>query len=374
MKLDDRPPLQFRYRAGKVIERWRGVRASVGDWLAFESLCQGLRDEYFSGTGGKPSYDGLARAMYAIAYQRRGSFIEDSDYLADEVRVLSRAQMAFLQRQYTWAHVARYFGLDADEAVLGSIGCSTACIRTSDGWRMMRSLDWGNAALVAPAVRAIDYVDAGPEGRDVLHTAGVLGMAGVLTFAGRGVCGAINFAPSRSVIPADFDPDPLFLLRALIEDHSWNRLTDCVQRVWGWNVSAPVFVTLCDSASERAIVVEITRSDRKAIRESRNGLLVQTNHFDSEGPFPIHNPLDMLESGPEGGWANVDLLRSSAFRRAVLEHAPTGAVGLPSDKVLAICLKAYSIPPVMNKETIHWCWCDPGAGSMKLWVRPPTSN
>lgn len=365
MAKDIRPALRLVSDALTPTQRWAALRTSKEDWPQFLDLCAVLKQTYFSNGSGAHNYDAIARSMYALVYKHAGEYIADSDFLARESGTLSAAQMAMMQRQYTWAHVARYFGASNPLAMFEGLGgCSTVCVRTSEGWRMMRSLDWANAIEVAPAVRRIDY-ETSPG--TSIHTVGILGMIGILTFCTRGICGAINFAPSRSVLAADMDADPLFLVRRLVLDQVWSDLDQCVERVRAWKVSSPVFLTLC--ANDKAVAIEITRTNRDHVRESQNGVLVQTNHFDQEGPFAFHNPLEFYEKEPPEGWWEADLMKTSIYRRRRLEEDLRRVVDQTSQIVELECLTSFSKASVLNNETVHWAWCDPQKQSIALYVR-----
>lgn len=351
---DTRPALCIAHDAATPAERWGALRASEADWQAFRAMCEALRGTYF----GFPVQRWLAWGLYHTVYRKVGSFLADSDFLADEVGVMSRAEMAIMQRQYTFAHLASNFVKP---------GCSSTCVRTAEGWRLMRSLDWGNLNVMAPAVRAYEYVNTA--GR-VTHTAGVQGMVGVLTFCRKGLAGSINFAPNpKSLKPIGRGIDPLFLLRLLVEDPSIDTLEAAVELITRTKLSAPVFITLCSDKSDAAAVIEIARDGRYNVRLAKDGLLVQTNHFDPNGPFGEQNPTRVMQDGSPWEWYYSDLLENSQRRSADLEQRLRHMVGAPATDVEIACREAYSVPPTWNHESIYWTFAAPGEGSMKLWVR-----
>lgn len=352
MQEDIRTPLVLPFQAGKPEIRWRALTESHDDMECLQNLCRALRANYF----GTRTAQLATWLMYRLVYGHSGRYIEDSDYLADISGILSRAQMALMQRQYTWAHVAYNF----------IPGCTTTCIRTQTGWRMMRSLDWGNVPVMAPAVRACDYL---PESSPPTHTVGIQGMAGVLTFSRPGLCGAINFAPKqRSLVPARFRSDPLFVLRELVERTSINTLEAALEFIDGQRFSSPVFISLCSQNSDCAAVVEVAHDKRQNVRYAQNGLLVQTNHFTPNGPFAAEN-YPQLDSEPEEGWEHSNLLRNSLRRFTDLTDTLTPLVGGSAEDVETACMQAYSRAPVWNHETIYWTMADPAAGTMRLWKR-----
>lgn len=351
---DPRPTLRILHEAATPAERWRALRASEADWQSFRNMCAALRDTYF----GFPLQRWLARGLYHTVYRKVGSFLADSDFLADEAGVMSRAEMAIMQRQYTFAHLASNFVKP---------GCSSTCIRTAEGWRLMRSLDWGNLNVMAPAVRAYDFVNAA--GR-VTHTAGIQGMVGVLTFCREGLAGSINFAPNpKSLKPIGRGIDPLFLLRRLVEDPAVDTLEAAITLIVGTKLSAPVFITLCSDQSDTAAVVEIARDGRHNVRLAKDGLLVQTNHFDPGGPFAAQNTARVMRDGTPWEWYYSELLENSQRRARDLEQRLRRVVGASALEVEHACREAYSLPPTWNHESIYWTFAAPRAGSMRLWVR-----
>lgn len=352
MREDLRTALRLPFTATSATDRWAALIGSDADREAFRTMCRALQKTYFGTLPARLA----TRLFYRLVYSHSGRYVEDSDYLADATGILSRAQMALMQRQYTWAHVAYNF----------IPGCTTTCIRTQDGWRMMRSLDWGNLPVMAPAVRAYDYVDAGGL---TTHTAAVQGMAGVLTFSRPGLCGAINFAPKqRSFAPARFRSDPLFVLRDLIEHSSINTLEAALEFIAAQRFSSPVFISLCSNNSDCAAVVEIAHDKRQNVRYARDGLLVQTNHFHQDSPFAAEN-YPQLATEPAEGWEDSDLLRNSQKRFDDLMAALTPLVGQSAEEVEAACLQRYSVAPVWNHETTYWTLANPAAGSLRLWQR-----
>ncbi|GAB2880416.1 hypothetical protein GCM10027046_05620 [Uliginosibacterium flavum] len=349
---DQRPALRIDYLQKEPAVRWAALVNSPPDMDAFKAMCLALKKAYFSTF--------IARALcwlvYKLVYDHSGRYIACSDYLADATGLISRAQMAIMQRQYTWAHVAYNF----------IPGCTTSCVRSSEGWRMMRSLDWGNVPVMAPAVRAADYIDA--QGV-ITHTAGVQGMVGVLTFSRPGLCGAINFAPKRhSLAPARFRSDPLFVLRDLIEDSRINTLETALDFIATQRFSSPVFISLCSDTSDNAAVVEIAHDGRQNVRYAQDGLLVQTNHFAQSSPF-VRDNSKPYEFEPQEGWEHSNLLRNSFRRWDDLMATLRPLVGASASEVEAGCLQAYTVAPVWNHETIYWTLTNPAVGSLRLWGR-----
>jgi hypothetical protein len=352
MREDLRAALPLPFEAPSAAERWAALISTEADREAFSTMCRALQKTYFGSLPARVA----TWLFYRLVYSHAGHYVEDSDYLADATGIMSRAQMALMQRQYTWAHVAYNF----------VPGCTTTCIRTQAGWRMMRSLDWGNLPVMAPAVRAYDYIDSQQQ---ITHTAAVQGMAGVLTFSRPGLCGAINFAPKqRCLTPARFRSDPLFVLRNLIEHTHINTLEAALEFIGKQRFSSPVFISLCSSNSDCAAVVEVAHDKRQNVRYAKDGLLVQTNHFHQASPF-AHENYPQLATEPTAGWEHSDLLRNSQKRFDDLMAALSPLVDAPATQVESACLERYSIAPVWNHETTYWTLANPATGSLRLWQR-----
>lgn len=322
-------------------QRWANFRGAAGP--QFDALCGELRNLFFRrDTLSGRAASAFARAMYAAVYRRYGRFIEESDYLTtlQSTRVLSESEVALMQRQYSWAIV--YYS---------TLGCTTACVETADGWRMMRSLDWANRDIMSPAVIRIVYKGAGAD----VQTAAIAGMIGVLTFSRPGLCGAINFAPTRRFADARAQSDPLFCMRDLVEDSKAVDLRYAVDKVLQWRTSAPVFVTLCSPAG--AAAVEIA-GGRARVREATGGLLVQGNHYQC-AEFARFNRPQVKDS--------EELLETSDARVRDCSSAFAAAIGKDAESVRGHALDAYDRDPVFNHETMYWTWNDPAAGSMEIW-------
>lgn len=328
-------------RKAAPAERWAGFREAAGP--QFDALCAELRRLFFRrDTLAGRAASLAAAAMYAAVYRRHGRFVGESDYLAtlQSPRLLAASEIAMMQRQYSWA-----------VAFHSVIGCTTTCIETADGWRMMRSLDWGNRDVMAPAVIRIVYQGAGAD----VQTAAIAGMVGVLTFSRPGLCGAINFAPVQRFRGARAYRDPLFCMRDLVEDANAVSLDYAIEKVMQWRTSAPVFITLC--APDGAATVEIAARTAR-VREASGGLLVQGNHYQLAELAYLNRPqVAGSEELLETSHARVDRCRASL----------ASAVGRDAKHVRGEALAAYVDDPVFNHETMYWTWNDPAAGSMEIW-------
>lgn len=332
----------------------------------FLNLCAMFREMAFSGARGEFA-ELLASSMYGLVYRRHGSFIEESDWFAHlSEGNLSRVEMAFVQRAYTWAH----------------IGCSTMC--TWDQERQenvcMRSLDWQGAPVLSKVTRIFDFIGNNADGSDSFTSVGVVGMLGVLTGMKPGFSAAINYAPwYKSSL--DKDMDPTFKLRKLLQNPSINSFEKALGAIENWEVSSPVFLTLCGGEKDQACVVEIGHKDKTSTRYSQNGLLVQTNNFDANGafkdveglmpekkkqkPYPVDAEGVRLENDD---WYSGKLIPSSAVRRTTLEEKFKN-FNSSSKQLEESLLEAYAIPPVWNWETAYWALMRPRSNAMRVFSR-----
>ena len=168
-----------------------------------------------------------AKVLYNLVYRWWGHYTNESDYLASVCSNMSPSLMAFLQRQYTLAHM----------------GCSVAMLWDEKAQEMVcfRSLDWRGADDIARSTRVFSFVNN--QNEEVAQIAGITAMVGVLTGAKKGFSVAINYAPwTRS---AKFKSDPTFLIRQLLEDDTINSYEEAMQKVSAWQVGSPCFISLC---------------------------------------------------------------------------------------------------------------------------------
>ncbi len=287
------------------------------------------------------------RTAYGTTLKPFGRYIGESDHLAAVLGggELSPADMAGLQRLYTFAHA----------------GCSVVMGWDEAAGRMVhfRCLDWPSAAAIAAASRLYDAV--GRDGSPVYRSAGVLGLIGCLTAVKPGFSASINFAPwtGPSLSP---NPDPTFLLRQLMESplDSYEEAKAEIER---WRPSAPVFIALCGPRKGEACVAAFgaawSRHRGCHLTEiGKDPWLVQTNHFDPSGPFAAQNkkpvPADRTD------WDDCTLLQTSVARKIRIEEA------LRADRPLR---QVYAEPPIWNRDTAQWVTMIPGTGDLRLEVR-----
>ncbi|MGE0387626.1 MAG: hypothetical protein AB7Q97_23110 [Gammaproteobacteria bacterium] len=296
----------------------------------------------------------LAKGAY-VFYRRSGHFVAESDLLAERTGVLSAAEMAFCQRQYTWSHV----------------GCSTAAIWDEARGHMlcMRSLDWPAAAAIAKATRYFEFQD--PHGRTLFRAASLTGMVGVLTGVRPGGFSVVlNFA--KAPLSARRRSDPTFLIRKLLSDPQVRNWHDAVLAVLQWEVGAPCFITMCGIGRDEACVVEFPPYGRapRIRRIGASGVLVQTNHYDPDGSFGALNRHDPAARPPPGeDWYAAKLMVNSGLRRARIEAGLRALAAAPGDALEQRALELWKQAPVFNYETAHVVAMRPATGELAIWNR-----
>ncbi len=291
----------------------------------------------------------LAELFYAAIYQTWGKFIHESDYISDRIGVVSRAQMAFLQRQYTLVHAF----------------CSTVTTWDEENQEMvcMRSLDWPASDEIAKCTRIFELRDNNHE--KVAEVAGIAGMIGMLTGVRKGFSVALNYAPWH--LSARFYSDPTFLIRELLQNTAINNFDEALGAVKSWRVGAPCFITICGESKGQAAVIEIGTGDDKHLREARDdGLLAQTNHYDLRSPFAWHNCRFYDREMSPDEWYLSELMKNSKKRRELIEEAlePSRQTSEALEQRLR---DIFSTPPVMNQETAQWVVMRPKRGTMQVW-------
>ncbi len=336
------------------------------DHRDFLNLCRFFKDSLFSDERWTLP-DIAASAMYTMIYQRHGSFIQECDWLAGQTGgVLTPARMALVQRLYSWAH----------------LGCSTLVVWDDEGKEnvCMRSLDWQGARAIGQATRIYHFKGLDDDPTKEFAVVGNIGMLGVLTGRKKGFSAAINYAPWYKH-RINFDTEPTFRLRQLFQDPSIDSFAEALRDVEGWQVSAPVFVTICGKEKDQACVVEIGGDGKKHTRFARDGVLVETNTFDPDGPFayveekmpakkkqcdyPVDEKGDRL---PDDDWYCGRIVPSAARRRDILEKEFRGFSG-SSAELEALLVKEFQKPPIWNWETAYWTLIRPGSGKMRVFPR-----
>jgi hypothetical protein len=289
------------------------------------------------------------RLAYAAIYKPFGLYMEDSDHLAGLIGddIVSRADIAGLQRLYTLAHA----------------GCSTVMAWDRANQRMVhfRSLDWPSADAIARATRLYDCGG--------FTAAGLLGMAGFLTAVKPGFSLAINFAPWRGT-SFSLNPDPTFLIRRLMSSPV-STYAEAHAEIITWRPAAPVFISLCGTAKGEACVFEFgARGSCHAVAMGERDYLIQTNHFAPHSPFARHGKPQASLPWDHSGWDNHRILATSAGRWALIDETLRQAyAGDGACDLHAVLEGAFARRPVWNHETAQWVMMTPGDGALRAWVR-----
>jgi hypothetical protein len=294
------------------------------------------------------------RALGRTRHRRYGA---DSDHLARAFFAgqASEAQVAFLQAQYTHAHAI-------------ASACTACVVWDSERESLLhfRSLDWKSAAEIAAATRRMDFVRG--DGTRAFLSAGIAGMAGLLSAMGRGFSVAINYAPWGwfGAGPGD---DPTYLLRDLMQDDTVDSFARAFLSIERWRPAAPVFVTLCGKGPDEGAAFEFgfgagRTMTCRAVTMPKSGFLVRSNHFDAESPFSSRNVRQVLDSASD--WDRETMLSSSRRRRDMVEAALARAQG----RNLAAALdEVYAAEPVWNRQTAQWVAMRPATDEMEIRVR-----
>ncbi|HLN24190.1 MAG TPA: hypothetical protein VK558_09430 [Patescibacteria group bacterium] len=295
---------------------------------------------------------GIATTLaYHAFYRPFGQYVDESDaFAALSGGVVSRADMAALQRLYTLAHA----------------GCSTVLAWDRAQKRMVhfRSLDWPSAGAIANATRIVHACRG--DGPPVFSAAGILGQSGVLTAVKPGFSIAINFAPWCGP-SLSLRMDPTFLIRQLMTS-AVASYAEARAVIATWRPSAPVFISLCGIAKGEACLFEFGAGtgDVPVADIGERDFLVRTNHFDHDSPFVGHNRAQA--SGRD--WDAYPVLLTSGVRRSMLEDTLAAAYGSVEPFDLEDSLRqAFLRPPVWNHQTAQWVMMLPQSGDVRVWVR-----
>ena len=343
---------RLRFRANRPQEIWADMVSRPEDIADANALADSVMGDIRGNRLWTTAWWIATRTAYAAILKSSGRHIEESDYLAGTLgrASLSRADMAGLQRLYTFAHAGCSVVMGWDEA--------------ADRMVHFRCLDWPSAEAIARASRLYQAVDE--DGVIVYRAAGILGLVGCLTAAKPGFSAAINFAPWRgpSLSP---NPDPTFLLRELMESPAvtYDEARAAITR---WRPSAPVFISLCGTHRDEACVLSFgaawNRHRGCHVEEiGQRPWLVQTNHFDPGGPFGYQNKPWVEEDAAE--WETLSLLQTSLARKEKIRKALFSAGDGLERSLRAI----FAEPPVWNRQTAQWVTMIPATGEVRLEVR-----
>jgi hypothetical protein len=306
---------------------------------------------------GKIAWRVVPAALRALGRTTHPRYGAESDHLARAFFAdqANEAQVAFLQAQYTYAH-----------AIASACTASIVWDAERESLLHFRSLDWKSAAEIAAATRRMDFVRG--DGTRAFLSAGIAGMAGLLSAMGRGFSAAINYAPWGwfGAGPGD---DPTYLLRDLMQDDAVDSFARAFAAIEKWRPAAPVFITLCGKGPDEGAAFEFgfgagRTAACRAVTMPKRGFLVRSNHFDPESPFAARNVRQVLD--PAADWDRETMLSSSQRRRDMAEAALARAQG----RNLATALdEVYAAEPVWNRQTAQWVAMRPATDEMEIRVR-----
>lgn len=290
-----------------------------------------------------------AKILYNLVYRWWGHYTKESDYLAFVCSNMSSSLMAFLQRQYTLAHM----------------GCSVVMVWDEKDKQMVcfRSLDWRGADDIARSTRLFSFVNT--QGKEVAQVAGITAMVGVLTGAKKGFSVAINYAPWKR--SAKFKSDPTFLIRQLLEDPNINTYEEAMNKVSSWKVGSPCFISLCGVKKGEACVIELGNKGEIHLREmGSEKFLIQTNHYDLDtSPFTKHNEEPYANEMDEKQWYESELLKNSQKRHSLIQTELSKSSDLDIKQRL---ISLYKHVPILNWETAQWVYMKPQNGEIEIYT------
>ncbi len=335
------------FEAESAEEIWKDVVSE--DAKQMKTLCKAMSQLVYSVGVPKWLVHLSAGILYRAVYKRWGHYTNESDYLASQCSGMSASLMAFLQRQYTLAHM----------------GCSVVMAWDEKNEEMLclRSLDWKGADDIARATRRFSFVNAKDE--EVAQVAGITAMVGVLTGAKKGFSISINYAPWKR--SAKFKSDPTFLIRKLLEDVLVNDYQSAKEKVRSWDVGSPCFISICGVKKGEACVIELGSKDNIHVREmGDDDLIIQTNHYDlGSSPFTAHNEAPYKEEMSEQQWYESELLLNSQKREQILRERLQQSSDLEMEHRL---IELYKEVPVLNWETAQWVLMKPKSGEIDVYA------
>jgi hypothetical protein len=335
----------IRYQAQAAPQRWQEVIEK--DEGALREVCNSMK-AMLDHHGITIPIRIISWLAYNLHYARHGYFIDESNLFARHGGI-SNSLMAFLQRQYTWSHMA----------------CTTASVYDpiTKEMVMLRSLDWPGAETLAKATRLHEFQDAA--GKTAFLSAGLTGMVGILTGVRPGAYSiALNFAHARrSIRPA---ADPTMMIRRLLEDAGVDSFAAAKLAISRWDLGAPCFISLCGIAKGEGCVFEFLPGGAHQVRDMGDRYVVQANHYDGKEDTAATRLLE--ESDTEARF-QATLAQSSGMRRRQVEtrFAEWGA-NPGGEAVEAAALRVWSEVPVRNYETTQFVVMRPSKGTMDIWV------
>ncbi len=327
-------------------EIWKDVVDK--DLKSIKELCTAMSQLVYEVGVPKVFVHFSAKLLYNLVYRWWGHYIKESDYLASQCSFMSNSLMAFLQRQYTLAHM----------------GCSVVMTWDAKKEEMVcfRSLDWKGADDIAWSTRHFSFINK--EGSEIAQIAGITGMVGVLTGAKKGFSVAINYAPKKR--SAKFKSDPTFLIRQLLEDENINSYEKAMKQIVSWELGSPCFISLCGVQKGDACVIELDGKTVHIRTMGEKNFLIQTNHYDLEAsPFVEHNETPYTKEMSEKQWYESELLKNSQKREEIFKQS----LSKPQEEEMESSLiSLYKEVPILNYETAQWVFMQPKSGKVDVYT------
>jgi len=343
-KVDQKRVVLFESKS--VEDTWRDVIEK--DSESMKELCKAMSNLVYEIGVPKFIVHIVAKVLYHLVYKRWGHYTAESDYLATRCLDMSNSMLAFLQRQYTLAHM----------------GCSVVMTWDEQKQEMVcfRSLDWKGADDIAKATRLFSFVNN--SNQEVAQIAGITAMTGVLTGAKKGFSVAINYAPWKK--SAKFKSDPTFLIRQLLEDESVTTYNQAHEKVKGWEVGSPCFISICGINKGEACVVELGSGNTHFREIGDKEFIIQTNHYDLyTSPFTEHNHEPYTNNMSECRWYSSELLQNSQKREEIIR---TKLEEDSDEDIQTKLIGIYKEVPVLNYETAQWTIMRPRSGEIEIFT------
>ncbi|WP_428738421.1 carcinine hydrolase/isopenicillin-N N-acyltransferase family protein [Sulfurimonas sp.] len=333
------------FEANEVEKTWQDVIDKDSETM--KELCVAMSNLVYEIGVPKFLVHLSAKILYHLVYKRWGHYTSESDYLATKCPNMSRSMLAFLQRQYTLAHM----------------GCSVVMAWDEVNQEMIcfRSLDWKGADDIAKATRVFSFVNNNDQ--EVAKVAGITAMTGVLTGAKKGFSVAINYAPWKR--SAKFKSDPTFLIRQLLEDESITTYAQAHEKVKEWEVGSPCFISICGVNKGEACVVELGSGETHFREIGEDDFIIQTNHYDlTTSPFTQHNQEPYTQEMNEQEWYSSELLQNSQKREKIIRKMLEEKNDVDIKTKL---INIYKTVPVLNYETAQWVVMQPKSEEIEVY-------
>jgi hypothetical protein len=348
----------------KGADRWQEVIAQ--DTTVIRQLAEQNLSEIQTLTGKAifKHFGWLRHILYALYRLSPRPFLRESDALAEAMNSpkVDKKTMALLQRGYTLSHLA---------------GCTAAVYHHLDlGMLHIRCLDWDMSPKeIAAATRIFEF----KKGEEIVFRAvGIAGMVGVLSGVKPGKFSVtINWASSKDAWLPWLKPEPTLRLRDVFE--RCETYDGAVAALSRRELSTPVFFTVCGSKPGQACVIEVAHKGllnqeiNKREFNFAEGFLVQTNHYDEDGPLAKQNKYDPSKR-PFGNPSTIDLEKTSGARRRAMIGILKQLIAGESQGLDAVAEDTLSQSPVQNRFTVQQMVMVPKTGQLRVWAGSDTGS